>query len=211
MNKSESKYAHTARRMDEAFFALLEKKDFDYITVKDICLMAGVNRSTFYLHYETIGDLLNEAAEYVNQKCFSGFKKELNTTMQDIENAALSDLILVRKDILIDYLSFIKQNRVLFKVRVTHPAITSQDNTYAKLFKTVLEPILDRFHYDKAQQQYISSFYINGMNAVVMRWIENDCAEPIEEMVKIMVKCALPDGNGVHLSGEAAGYARSRE
>lgn len=51
--------------MDEAFLRLLEKKDFAYITVKEICETAGVNRSTFYLHYETIGDLLAESAEHI--------------------------------------------------------------------------------------------------------------------------------------------------
>ena len=61
MNRSESKYYATAVRMDEAFLELLEKKDFAYITVKEICEKAGVNRSTFYLHYETINDLLEES------------------------------------------------------------------------------------------------------------------------------------------------------
>lgn len=42
MNKSESKYYHTALRMDEALIALLEKKDLEYITVKEICHQAGV-------------------------------------------------------------------------------------------------------------------------------------------------------------------------
>ena len=65
MNKSESKYFATAARMDEAFLALLEKKDFAYITVKEICEAAGVNRSTFYLHYETLADLLAESAQYI--------------------------------------------------------------------------------------------------------------------------------------------------
>ena len=68
MNKSESKYFNTARRMDEALMALLEKKDFEYITIKEICAEAGVNRSTFYLHYETTRDLLEETLEYLNEK-----------------------------------------------------------------------------------------------------------------------------------------------
>lgn len=33
--------------MDEALILLLEDKDFEYITVKEICRKAGVNRSTF--------------------------------------------------------------------------------------------------------------------------------------------------------------------
>lgn len=49
MNKSESKYFHTAQKMDEALLALLGEKDLDYITVKEICKVSGVSRSTFYL------------------------------------------------------------------------------------------------------------------------------------------------------------------
>ncbi len=41
--------------MDKAFLDLLQRKDFSFITVKEICEKAGVNRSTFYLHYETVG------------------------------------------------------------------------------------------------------------------------------------------------------------
>ena len=55
MNRSESRYFATAARMDEAFLTLLAKKDFEYITVKEICEVAGVNRSTFYLHYALRG------------------------------------------------------------------------------------------------------------------------------------------------------------
>ena len=51
--------------MDEAFLILLEKKDYDYITIKEICEKAGVNRSTFYLHYETLDDLLKESLSYI--------------------------------------------------------------------------------------------------------------------------------------------------
>ena len=50
MNKNESKYFNTAIKMDQSFLELLEKKDFTYITVKEICHEADVNRSTFYLH-----------------------------------------------------------------------------------------------------------------------------------------------------------------
>ena len=76
MNKSESKYFHTAERMDEALLSLLLEKDFEYITVKDICARAGVNRSTFYLHYENTTDLLAEAVAMIHgryQRKFADF------------------------------------------------------------------------------------------------------------------------------------------
>ena len=68
MNKNESKYFCTATLFDEALINLLDKKDIEYITIKEICKKAGFNRSTFYLHYENIDDLLNECMEYINKK-----------------------------------------------------------------------------------------------------------------------------------------------
>lgn len=68
MNRQESKYFNTASLFYEALIILLEQKDIDYITVKEICEKAGVNRSTFYLHYDTIDDLLNETLDYIVKK-----------------------------------------------------------------------------------------------------------------------------------------------
>ena len=60
MNKSDSKYFHTALLMNEALLLLLEKKEFEFITVKEVCEKAGVHRTTFYLHYNDMNDLLKE-------------------------------------------------------------------------------------------------------------------------------------------------------
>ena len=49
MNKNESKYFKSAEKMHNALITLLDSKDFEYITIKEICETAGVNRSTFYL------------------------------------------------------------------------------------------------------------------------------------------------------------------
>ena len=58
MNKSESKYYNTAMLMNSALVEILNKKEYEYITVKEICEKAGVNRSTFYLHYESMEEIL---------------------------------------------------------------------------------------------------------------------------------------------------------
>lgn len=54
MTNRESKYFNTARKMDTALITLLKKKPLEYITVRELCETAGVHRSTFYLHYETM-------------------------------------------------------------------------------------------------------------------------------------------------------------
>ena len=52
MNKNESKYFYTASLMNQALLTLLEKKDIEFISITELTKKAGVNRTTFYLHYE---------------------------------------------------------------------------------------------------------------------------------------------------------------
>ena len=65
MNKHETKYKNTARKMVLALIALMEKKSFESITIKELCEKADVNRSTFYSHYQNLNELLDEARGYI--------------------------------------------------------------------------------------------------------------------------------------------------
>ena len=100
MNKSESKYFNTAVKMDEAFMEILEQKDFEYISVKEICERAGVNRSTFYLHYETVNDLLEESICHMNEKFQEYFSQSGDALVGRIPKADLGELYLVTPDYL---------------------------------------------------------------------------------------------------------------
>lgn len=48
----------TKKAIKDTFISILKKKPFNQITVKDIVDECGVNRNTFYYHYEDINDLL---------------------------------------------------------------------------------------------------------------------------------------------------------
>lgn len=48
----------TKKAIKDTFISLLKNKPFNQITVKDIVDECGVNRNTFYYHYEDINDLL---------------------------------------------------------------------------------------------------------------------------------------------------------
>ena len=115
MNKHESKYFSTAILMAEALISLLDKKSIEFITVREICEKASVNRSTFYLHYESINDLLVETADYVNEKFISYFDKGVNNFIEEIKTSKLEDLKLIKKEYLTPYLNFVKDNKKILK------------------------------------------------------------------------------------------------
>ena len=76
MNKDESKYFKSAEKMQGALISLLDRKEFEHISIKEICETAGVNRSTFYLHYDNANDLLSETVEAVYKDFFGHFRPE---------------------------------------------------------------------------------------------------------------------------------------
>ncbi len=49
---ADKRVVKSKRNMENAFFELLENKDIESITIRDICERAEVSRSTFYDHYE---------------------------------------------------------------------------------------------------------------------------------------------------------------
>jgi AcrR family transcriptional regulator len=53
----------TRAALRRALLALLERKHFDQITVRDIAAEAGIGYATFFRHHESKGELLEEVAE----------------------------------------------------------------------------------------------------------------------------------------------------
>ena len=195
MNKNESKYFNTAIRMDEALITLLEKKDFEYITIMEICETAGVNRSTFYLHYENTFDLLQETTRYILDKHFTYYSSDTKRITERFANCELRDLVFITSEYLFPYLTFIKDNQRLFKVSIKHFNSLSMDSVYGRMFEYIFNPILERFHIPENERSYIMKFYLTGVYAIVMEWLDKNCSDDMETVIKVITDCVMGERN----------------
>lgn len=191
MNKAESKYFNTALRMDEAFLELLSQKDFAYITVKEICEKAAVNRSTFYLHYETVADLLCESIEYMNERFLNTMELDSRKIVGRLKECAMDELYFVTPEYLTPYLNNIKENRRLFRTAIENPGTLRLRETYDKMFASVFTPILERFQVPAQYRKYMMEFYIHGLIAIITEWVKGDCADPIENIIAVIRHCVI--------------------
>ena len=195
MNKNESKYFNTAIKFDEALISLLEKKDFAYITIKEICDKAGVNRSTFYLHYENTSDLLKETTRYIIDKHLSYYSDVTQDISLHYDTCKKSELVFITAEYLTPYLTFIKENQKIFKVAINQFNSMNFKEVYGKMFTHIFSPILDRFHVPQKEQSYVMKFYLTGIFAIVMEWLDNDCCDDINDIVHIIIDCVMGDRN----------------
>jgi AcrR family transcriptional regulator len=191
MNKNESKYFNTAIRMDEALITLLEKKDFEYITIKEICDTAGVNRSTFYLHYENTFDLLQETTRYILDKHFAYYSSDTKEITASFANAELKDLLFITSEYLVPYLTFIKDNQRIFRVSIKNFKSLSLNDVYGKMFEHIFNPILERFNVPENKRSYMMKFYLTGVFAIVMEWLDKDCSDSMNTVIEVITDCVM--------------------
>lgn len=189
MNRSESKYFATAARMDEAFLELIEKKDFAYITVKEICERAGVNRSTFYLHYETVGDLLAESTRYIIDQFVAYMPHDTREFMKSLRDRPIEELYLITPEYLVPYLSYVREHRRIFRISLEKASVLQLDDVYGELNRHVLTPILNRFRVSPDEQRYLMPFYLNGLMGILREWLKDDCRDGIDCIASLIQRC----------------------
>ena len=175
--------------MDEAFLELLSRKSFAYISVKEICEKAGVNRSTFYLHYETIGDLLNESMQYMSSQFLTYFKASTRSMISRLRDCPLDELNLITPEYLTPYLNYIRDHKRLFQTAVENASFLRLDETYDKMFRYVFLPILERYQIPEPDRPYTMAFYVHGLMAIISEWLHDDCADSIDHVIAVMQRC----------------------
>lgn len=178
--------------MDEALLKLLENKNYEFITVKELCTKAGVNRSTFYLHYETMNDLLLESIEYITEQMNNKFQNSVTIDKNIIADSSLDELILITPEYLQLYLEFVKDNKKFFAAVIAQPIAFRCDQIFNSLYNDIFTPIMLRYGISEQDRKYTLEFYIKGIYAVIVAWIKNDCKDEIEHIADLIIKLVKP-------------------
>ena len=190
MKKNEGKYFYTASLMNQALLDLLEKKDIDFISVTEITKKAGVNRSTFYLHYDNIYELLDETIENTNKKFADAM-----SIKAPFQISTKKEAFLLTDDFLISYLEFCKEHKQILKLAHKRPNLFRNKDVYQRMYEAIFYPAISRFVKAENDRTYMLEFFTHGVVAVINKWVELDCVAPMQEIVRIINKCVDYDIN----------------
>lgn len=86
-------------------------------------------------------------------------------------------------------MTFIKDNKKIFRASFNNPKGIRTLDRYNHLKNHILIPILERFNIAEKERNYLISFYINGIMAVVKELIDTDCKDSINDVENIIIKC----------------------
>lgn len=172
--KVDRRVKYTKALLRDALVELMQTQHISGISIKSLCELADVNRSTFYAHYSDQYDLLND----IEEEIFANLRKHLDK--QDFDkNESLSEQILT------SILEYIKENAELFK------ALLSENCDY-KIQKDIMElaqviSAQTNKGLDAKTKEYVKEFGITGCISVVQKWLHEGTEEPAEKMSELIV------------------------
>ena len=168
-----SESAVTKKIISDGFKALMMKKHFEKITISDITAQCGLNRQTFYYHFQDKYELLNWV---LYTDIITPFTKDL--TINNWSEKLLNILITL------------KQNSRFY----TNAFNTSHGDEFRQYFfsavsnvlSDVIDQLADGFYVDPHDKDFISEFLSYGVSGTVSKWIKSGMKESPEAITRYL-------------------------
>ena len=153
----------TKSDIKEAFIQLLATKSLEDITISQLTKKAGVNRSTFYLHYLDKQDFLEQ------------LKEETLSTVR----------MILRKETF-----YPKENGAFFAEIAKNPSFRFADNIRSFILGMIestprSRPVIVAAY--QMPERYAITMYVSGLTGLIVDWIINGTQESPQQLTKIIL------------------------
>lgn len=165
--KEDRRVKITKLLLKKSLIDLLYQKNINKITIKELCEMADLNRSTFYAHYTDAYDLLDNIKD--------AYMKNI------IKEVPIMKLKYSHSDMVIkNILNYILDNKKLSKLLLGEKGeVTFQKRLMSIVYDDLQDMLLKIENISEEQAKFISSYIITGSIGVLQNWIENDFHQPV--------------------------------
>lgn len=165
----------TNERIKEAYLRLLFKIAPNKIQVKDLCLEAKINRSTFY---ERFGFLENLEASLIEEELLGLVTGDIQIDALPLENEGIS------RDIIHSFIRSFVENKILLRFCTVEGREKYVDIIAHKQIE-ICARSLSKITYYQAYFQCI------GALAALIEWINDPHGQTLEEMVDILYRHSI--------------------
>ncbi len=161
----------TRRILRESLMELMKEKPISKISIKEICDLSEMSRSTFYLHYQDQFELLADVEQDVlenTEKTLGTFNGSLNT-----------------KEGIAAFLEYIKENKETFGVLLCQQDSEDFQKTIInKVENNVRAYVPDMLIHPNAN--YAFTFVMYGTFNILKVWISNNFDTPVNELSELI-------------------------
>lgn len=167
-SKIDRRIKYTKKLLTDALVSLLQHQHISSISVKELCELADINRSTFYTRYRDTSDLLSqiEAQVYENVKRY--------IEKREYKQGSLP----VSQQMLTSVLEYTRENIELFKALLSENC----DFAFQKDILELAQIISSKYDMgiDAKTLEYLRVFGIAGCISLLQKWLKDGAVESPE-------------------------------
>ena len=154
---------------------MVEKKSIEKISVRELCEVADLNRSTFYAHYAEPKELLNEMEDELLEAAANHLSRIGKAN--DVNAASY----------ILAFLRYIKQNDKEYRILLVDTADVSFKE---KFMRIATGQIIESFDFELKpdEEQYVYSYILNGSSSVIIQWIRSGYAVDETALVELLFR-----------------------
>lgn len=177
--KTDRRVLYTKMFLKESLLELMKTKPVDKITPTELCRHAGINRNTFYSHYYTVREVLNEIEDEFSDQVADSLKSMLSSA--DIFSLLnrVCELIYERKDFCKVLLS--ANGDVIFLKKVLE--------LYSDMIMSEWAQRGIRLDGDPMKMVY--DYVVQGSIAIIRAWATDDMKAPPGEIAQLIGKVTI--------------------
>lgn len=174
--KGNQRIALTKRLLHEALLRIMEKKPLDKINVSELCDEAGINRATFYRHYNVPRDVLQEIqTQFVDRiKLSYDMAMLINSPAQYIENVC----------------SYLYEHKDLVKIFINNNSeedIICMFDDYFNMLLSQDQNTNNSNMFDTTEMKLISSCIAGGGYFMLRRWLLDGIEKSPQEIAQLVL------------------------
>lgn len=171
MNEQPEITARTRQALINAFLQLNKDREIQHITVREICVQAHYNRSTFYQYFSDIYDLRNRLETELLEKLTDLF----NTNFAKLQAGNHVDI----------FLKFYSAHAETFLILLG----STGDPAFYHRIKNTVKPIIRRLlalEGDDRKVDYVLEFSVSAMIQTITYWFINEKSISEEQLSHIL-------------------------
>ena len=171
------KIRYTKMVIRDSFMELIKTKSIISVSIKDICELADISRSTFYAHYKDQYDLLQQV-EKETLAYFEGMLDRYKDKHGKKETIQMLE----------EMLAYIANNYNSIQVLLSENGDLAFQKKLFQHFTNhnlVAKYLTERFKDDDARDCY-SVFVVHGSIGLVQHWLKTNMSMPVPQLAKML-------------------------
>ena len=183
-SRQERRVRRTRAMILAGFIQLMQQKPVKDISVRELADLVDINRSTFYLHYTDIYDLLEQTENGLMDQFLAIIdKNHTNLTLQEFS------------DKLEQFFAILAENQPLCRALIAF--VRKLEKLIAEDGVKTLRLLSDEKDLDAQDLNYVTSFFLSGCVGMIDLWLQDGCQQSAQHMADLSMKLLRAGVQGI--------------